>query len=214
MTSRILIGDVREQLATLPDASVQCCVTSPPYYGLNPPYYGIIAAWEITTDDSKRVNVEVLPRSSSRASIGANRNHSAMPNGCVVSMSIRAEVLETSHVSLVSRMQQSCSGCDGTASRVDLYLRHGPSSIGDPKANRILCLVGAEKLAPVGRAGTHPSAKRSTRQLSGGGRRRKPGHETGESAADAVVSRRHESQPFTTSSRFRSSHNEQILTTS
>lgn len=31
---RILIGDVREQLATLPDGSVQCCVTSPPYYGL------------------------------------------------------------------------------------------------------------------------------------------------------------------------------------
>jgi DNA modification methylase len=31
---RILVGDVREQLATLPDASVQCCVTSPPYWGL------------------------------------------------------------------------------------------------------------------------------------------------------------------------------------
>lgn len=33
-TWRILIGDVREQLATLPDASVQCVVTSPPYWGL------------------------------------------------------------------------------------------------------------------------------------------------------------------------------------
>lgn len=30
----ILQGDVIEQLRTLPDASVQCCVTSPPYYGL------------------------------------------------------------------------------------------------------------------------------------------------------------------------------------
>lgn len=30
----ILIGDAREQLATLPDASVQTCVTSPPYFGL------------------------------------------------------------------------------------------------------------------------------------------------------------------------------------
>ena len=34
MTVRILTGDCREVLKTLPDASVQCCVTSPPYYGL------------------------------------------------------------------------------------------------------------------------------------------------------------------------------------
>jgi DNA modification methylase len=33
-TWRILLGDVRETLASLPDASVQCCVTSPPYWGL------------------------------------------------------------------------------------------------------------------------------------------------------------------------------------
>ena len=35
----ILQGDVLEQLHTLPDKSVQCCVTSPPYYGLRD--YGI-----------------------------------------------------------------------------------------------------------------------------------------------------------------------------
>ena len=34
MSVRILQGDCREVLRTLPDASVQCCVTSPPYYGL------------------------------------------------------------------------------------------------------------------------------------------------------------------------------------
>lgn len=34
MTARILVGDCREQLATLDDKSVHCCVTSPPYYGL------------------------------------------------------------------------------------------------------------------------------------------------------------------------------------
>jgi len=27
-------GDCREVLKTLPDASVNCCVTSPPYFGL------------------------------------------------------------------------------------------------------------------------------------------------------------------------------------
>lgn len=34
MSVRILVGDCREQLATLPDGSVHCCVTSPPYFGL------------------------------------------------------------------------------------------------------------------------------------------------------------------------------------
>lgn len=34
MSVRILIGDVREQLKTLPDESVHCVVTSPPYFGL------------------------------------------------------------------------------------------------------------------------------------------------------------------------------------
>lgn len=32
--ARILVGDVRERLAELPDQSVQCVVTSPPYWGL------------------------------------------------------------------------------------------------------------------------------------------------------------------------------------
>jgi DNA modification methylase len=35
----ILIGDVRERLKGLPDESVHCCVTSPPYYGLRD--YGV-----------------------------------------------------------------------------------------------------------------------------------------------------------------------------
>jgi hypothetical protein len=34
MTTRILVGDVRERLADLPDASVHCVITSPPYFGL------------------------------------------------------------------------------------------------------------------------------------------------------------------------------------
>jgi len=34
LTTRIITGDCRTVLATLPSASVQTCVTSPPYYGL------------------------------------------------------------------------------------------------------------------------------------------------------------------------------------
>jgi DNA modification methylase len=39
LSVRILIGDCREQLRTLPDASAHCCVTSPPYFGLRD--YGV-----------------------------------------------------------------------------------------------------------------------------------------------------------------------------
>jgi DNA modification methylase len=39
VTVRILIGDCREKLRELPDASVNCCVTSPPYFGLRD--YGV-----------------------------------------------------------------------------------------------------------------------------------------------------------------------------
>jgi len=34
MTVQILLGDCRDVLKTLPNNSIQCCVTSPPYYGL------------------------------------------------------------------------------------------------------------------------------------------------------------------------------------
>lgn len=34
MSATLLCGDVREVLKTLPDNSVRCCVTSPPYWGL------------------------------------------------------------------------------------------------------------------------------------------------------------------------------------
>ena len=34
MTITILGGDCRSVLATLPDGLAQCCVTSPPYFGL------------------------------------------------------------------------------------------------------------------------------------------------------------------------------------
>lgn len=39
MTCRILIGDVRDRLRELPDESVHCVVTSPPYWGLR--CYGV-----------------------------------------------------------------------------------------------------------------------------------------------------------------------------
>ena len=39
MSTQIIIGDCRDVLKTLPEASVHCCVTSPPYFGLRD--YGV-----------------------------------------------------------------------------------------------------------------------------------------------------------------------------
>jgi DNA modification methylase len=57
---RILIGDVREQLRTLPDESVHCVVTSPPYWGLRD--YGVEGqlGLEPTLGEHLAVMVEVF----------------------------------------------------------------------------------------------------------------------------------------------------------
>lgn len=59
-TWQVLVGDVRERLAELPDGSVQCCVTSPPYWGLRD--YGVAGQIGLnqTPDDYVRVLVEVF----------------------------------------------------------------------------------------------------------------------------------------------------------
>lgn len=48
MSLRIIIADCREALRSLPDASVHCCVTSPPYFGLRD--YGV--AGQIGLEDT------------------------------------------------------------------------------------------------------------------------------------------------------------------
>ncbi len=47
---RILNGDCRDVLKTLPDGSVHCCVTSPPYFGLRDYGMGAQIGLEVTPD--------------------------------------------------------------------------------------------------------------------------------------------------------------------
>jgi DNA modification methylase len=60
LSVNILIGDCRERLRELPDASVHCCVTSPPYFGLRD--YGVDGQMglEPTPDDFVAGMVEVF----------------------------------------------------------------------------------------------------------------------------------------------------------
>ena len=60
MSVRILIGDVRDELAKLPADSIDCCVTSPPYWGLR--NYGVAGqiGMEPTLGEHLAVMVEVF----------------------------------------------------------------------------------------------------------------------------------------------------------
>lgn len=60
MSVKILVGDALEQLRTLPSESVQCCVTSPPYWGLRD--YGVAGqiGLEATVEEYVAKMVEVF----------------------------------------------------------------------------------------------------------------------------------------------------------
>jgi DNA modification methylase len=61
VSTRILIGDCRDKLRELPNASVHCCVTSPPYFGLRD--YGLGSSGiglEETVDEHMNALVSVF----------------------------------------------------------------------------------------------------------------------------------------------------------
>lgn len=60
MTVRILHGDCRALLPTLPDGSVHCCVTSPPYFGLRDYGHAEQIGLEPTPDEFVAVLVDVF----------------------------------------------------------------------------------------------------------------------------------------------------------
>ncbi len=60
MTVQILTGDCREVLKTLPSASVHCCVTSPPYFGLRDYGHESQIGLEPTPAEFVRAMVEVF----------------------------------------------------------------------------------------------------------------------------------------------------------
>lgn len=78
---RIIIGDCMEGMAGLPDGSVHCCITSPPYWGLRD--YGT-AEWdggdpECDHDQRRR---ERDPESKSASNAGASRDGVAGSDHC------------------------------------------------------------------------------------------------------------------------------------
>lgn len=56
-TARILIGDARQRIAEVPDNSVRCIITSPPYFGLRS-YLPDVVTLKPTLTDEERARVE------------------------------------------------------------------------------------------------------------------------------------------------------------
>jgi DNA modification methylase len=61
---KILIGDVREQLRTLPAESVHCVVTSPPYWGLRQYFFdkASVVRDNLTAEELSYVKAELERR--------------------------------------------------------------------------------------------------------------------------------------------------------
>lgn len=60
MTVRIITGDCRTVLADLPAGSVQCCVTSPPYYGLRSYLPDVVRLKPTLTDEARAAAIAEL----------------------------------------------------------------------------------------------------------------------------------------------------------
>jgi DNA modification methylase len=61
MSGVIHTGDALSVLRTMPDASVQCCVTSPPYWGLRQYLFdgAVVIRADIDTETRARVEAEL-----------------------------------------------------------------------------------------------------------------------------------------------------------
>lgn len=75
MSVRVLVGDVLERLAELPDESVQCVVTSPPYWGLRD--YGT-STWEGGEPECDHIAVPHSPHRPERSRATSETFHGSM----------------------------------------------------------------------------------------------------------------------------------------
>lgn len=91
-----MLGDVREELALLPDRYIQTCVTSPPYWGLRD--YGT-ATWDGASDDCDHIAPATGDKAKGTSLRGAGNRNGFSADG---------------------QYKQSCAKCG--ASRIDAQL--------------------------------------------------------------------------------------------
>ena len=108
-TFELLHGDCRKVLATLPEASVQCCITSPPYWGLRD--YGT-ANWQGGDAGCDHIDKE--------AEAERQRNHKGLArNATVVDGALRDKKIQNG-IDKSFQYKTTCAICG--AQRVDIQL--------------------------------------------------------------------------------------------
>jgi len=170
-------ADALAALQSMQSESVQCCVTSPPYFGL-PPYYGIMRIWQIKlnqTANSRRANAEVLQRSSRKANTGDHTSRIGTKNGSLKSTSKSSGQQVRSRRKSDAQMRTFCSGLRSIRFHVEVSGKREQSSIGASKVKPTQCMASEAAQTTTGRADARQNANLSTRQKSG----RKPAPSSG-----------------------------------
>lgn len=180
-------GDCREIIKALPDESVNCVVTSPPYFGVSP-YYAIIPLWQKMMADSSKVSAVALQLNLRRGSTGDQNNHTGISNGSspstLKSNVLRARLPQKSD----ARTRTFCTGLKSTAYRDEASLKQDRLSIGDRLVKLIQCTAKGAHSITTGRAAALLSDNHSIRLSNGQGLHQQYGNETRQGVKDAPLS--------------------------
>lgn len=165
MNLTILQGDCLASMRKLPNESVNCCVTSPPYFAI-PPYYGIMQLWQ-TKVNSRKASGEGNQPSSRKANTGDHADRIGIRNGLLLSTSKSSGQRVTLRLKLDVPTLPLSFGLGSTRYRAGAPVRRGRLSTGERKAKRTQCTANAGARITTGKADAHRSASLSTRQKSG-----------------------------------------------
>jgi hypothetical protein len=185
MTHRIIVSDVLDGLAQLGDGSVQCCVTSPPYW-TSTVLGAMMCPCRISEDVLRKGNTGVNPRSFGSGN-GLSKNTSTGIARPLISL-----------LSLGSAIRPCCIGLRNMASRRERCRKFGRLNTGERQGKETRCMGSVAFSTQTGKAGTPPIAKRYTADWNGRGLYRQFVNATAH--ADCVMA--HTGLRYTTLSRF------------
>lgn len=169
----IFSGDAETVLRTMPDESVQCCVTSPPYYGLYfapyyglPPYCGTMRLWQ-TRGNSKKVSAGASQRSSRKASTGDRASRIGISNGSLPSTSKSSGQQVRLRQKSDALTRTFSSGLRSTRFPGEALAKRGQSSTGALKVKPTQCTANAGAQITTGRVDVRRSVRLFIHQKSG-----------------------------------------------
>jgi hypothetical protein len=159
-------GHALSVLKELPDESVDCVLTSPPYLTY-PPCCGIIQVCETIKADSSKVNGLARTRNLRRGSTGENGSRVGIKTGCITNMLLTPDRQLISLIRLALLKMLSCFGCTNIKSLPGQCLRLGARNTGVIVEKITPCTANVEKNIIIGKVAIHLSGKGHTQVLNG-----------------------------------------------